>query len=169
MKRIATYTVSMLLIIFLMTNCSGGYSFTGGDVGEAKTFSVDLFPNYAQIINPNLSLLFTEKLKDIILQQTPLKLKEEDGDLHFEGSIVEYSFTPLAPQGNQAAAQTRFTISVKVQFTNRLDSKKNFEERFSRFVDFPADVNLAAIENQLIDQINRELAENILNRAIVNW
>lgn len=156
-------------LLFLIYACSGGYSFTGGNVGDAKTFSVELFPNYAPIVNPNLSLQFTEKLKDIILQQTSLKLKAEDGDLHFEGSIIEYSFTPLAPQGNQAAAQTRFTISVQVKFTNKLDSTKNFEEKFSRFIDFPADANVASIENQLIEQINRELAENILNRAIVNW
>lgn len=157
-------------IFFLLFNaCSGGYSFTGGNVGEAKTFSVDLFPNYAPIVNPNLSLQFTEKLKDIILQQTSLKLKPEDGDLHFEGSIIEYSFVPLAPQGNQAAAQTRFTISVQVKFTNKLDSSKNFEEKFSRFIDIPANANVASIENQLIEQINRELAENILNKAIVNW
>ncbi|MFN3951826.1 MAG: LptE family protein [Thermaurantimonas sp.] len=168
MTALRTLYISAFLI-YTLSSCSGGYSFTGGSVGDAKTFSVDLFPNYAPIINPNLSLQFTEKLKDIILQQTSLKLKAEDGDLHFEGSIVEYSFTPLAPQGNQAAAQTRLTISVKVQFTNKLDNKKNFEEKFSRFIDFPADANLASIEVQMIDQINRELAENILNRAIVNW
>lgn len=149
--------------------CSGGYSFTGGDVGDAKTFSVDFFQNFAPLVNPNLSQLFTEELKDIFVQQTNLKLRPDDGDLHFEGTIVDYSVMPISAQANLSSSQSRLTITVNVIFTNKLDEKKNFQQRFTRFADFSSDQNFAAVEDALVRQINRELAENILNKAIVNW
>ncbi|TVQ78892.1 MAG: hypothetical protein EA358_04365 [Flavobacteriales bacterium] len=153
-----------------LTTCSGGYSFTGGDVGEAKTFSVDRFPNNAPLVNPNLSQFLTEAIKDIFLQQTNLRLvDDDDGDFHISGSIVEYRIAPMAPTAAQTAAQSRLTIAIQVQFENRLEPKKSYEERFSRFADFDAEASFSSIEETLMRQINLELAENVLNRAIVNW
>jgi hypothetical protein len=154
---------------WLLAACSGSYSFTGGDVGNAKTFSVDFFQNYAPLVNPNLSQQFTEELKDIFVQQTNLKLRPDGGDLQFEGSIVDYNVMPISAQANLSSSQSRLTITVNVIFTNTLDEKKNFEQRFTRFADFSSDQSFSAVEDALVKQINRELAENILNKAIVNW
>ncbi|MCC5918508.1 MAG: LptE family protein [Cryomorphaceae bacterium] len=158
-----------LLISWTTWRCTGGYSFTGGDIGEAKTVSVERFPNNAPLIQPNLSQFLTEAIKDIFVQQTNLRVVDSDGDFHFSGSIVEYRITPLAPQANQTASQSRLTIAINVIFENHLEPKKSYEERFSRFADFDAEASFSAIEEQLIRQINEELAENVLNRAIVNW
>ena len=158
-----------IVLIGIALGCSGGYSFTGGDVGEAKTVSIERFPNNAPLVQPNLSQFFTEALKDIFVQQTNLRIVEDDGDFHFSGSIIEYRITPLAPGADQTSSQSRLTIGVNVIFENRLEPKKSYEERFSRFADFDADASFSSIEEQLMQQINGELAENILNRAIVNW
>ena len=166
--RFTSKILSLFMAAFFWA-CSGGYSFTGGDVGDAKTFSVDFFQNFAPLVNPNLSQLFTEELKDIFVQQTNLKLRPDDGDLHFEGTIVDYSVMPISAQANLSSSQSRLTITVNVIFTNKLDEKKNFQQRFTRFADFSSDQNFAAVEDALVRQINRELAENILNKAIVNW
>lgn len=161
-----------ILVAFSISSCvSGGYSFTGGDVGQATTVSIDYFPNYADIVQPQLSQIFTEKLRDIFVQQTPLELTEDEADMHFEGTISKYDVQPINAQADDlgAVAQSRLTIEVNVIFTNELEPKKSFEQRFSRFADFSSDQELAAVEMELMDQISQELSENILNQAIGNW
>lgn len=158
-----------MLFSAILAGCTGGYSFTGGDIGSARTVSVDLFPNHADYVNPTLSQSFTEGLRDIFVQQTSLSLVSSGGDLHIQGSIVSYDIAAKSATAGETTAQNRLTIGVNVVFTNELDTKKNFEQRFSRFRDFPSDQEFSVVEAQLVEQINRELAENIFNRAVVNW
>lgn len=154
-----------------IVSACGGYSFTGGDVGDAQSVSVAFFPNYADLVQPQLSQTFTEKLRDIFVQQTSLELTERGGDLQFEGSIVGYSIKPISAQASEIGqvAQNRLTIEVNVIFTNTLEEKKSFERRFSRFEDFDANADISAVEGELIEVITQQLAENILNQSIGNW
>jgi len=157
------------LLIFSLSACVGGYSFTGGSVGEAKTISVSYFDNRAALVNPNLSIQLTEAMKDIFVQQTPLELVEGNADMLIEGSISGYEVRPISAQGNETTSQSRFTISISVIFTNNLDTEKSFTQRFSRYRDFSSDNLFADVENALVEEINQELAEDVLNRAIANW
>jgi hypothetical protein len=158
-----------LFIILVLNACSGGYSFTGGSVGEAKTIAVSYFANKAPLVNPNLSIQLTEAVKDIFVQQTPLELKEGIADMVVEGSIVTYDVKPIAAQGNETTSQSRFTIGISVTFTNNVEPDKSFNSRFSRYRDYSSDNLFADVEDQLVEEINRELAEDIMNRAIANW
>lgn len=160
-----------VFVALALTACSGGYSFTGGDVGNAKTVSIDFFPNNADLVKPQLSQIFTEKLRDIFVQQTPLELVSREGHMQFSGSIVRYTIEPINAQASDvgAVAQNRLTVDVNVIFINTLEPEKEFEEKFSRFVDFDADADIDAIEEELHDQVSQELSENILNRAIGDW
>lgn len=164
--------VLFLLSALILTSCgTGGYSFTGVDQGDAKTVSIDFFPNNADLVKPQLSQVFTEKLRDIFVQQTRLELLSRGGDLQFSGSIVRYTIEPINAQASDigAVAQNRLTIDVNVIFINTLEPEKDFEEKFTRFVDFDADADINAIEEELHDQVSQELSENILNRAIGDW
>jgi hypothetical protein len=161
--------VALAFWMLLLVGCSGGYSFTGGSVGAAKSFSVGFFPNRAPLVNPNLSIQLTETIKDIFIRQTPLKLLEGDADMLVEGSIVGYDVKPISAQGDETTSQSRFTITISVTFTNNLEPEKSFNQRFSRFRDFSSDNLFADVENQLVSEINQELAEDVLNRAIANW
>jgi hypothetical protein len=160
-----------LALLFGLTACGGGYSFSGGDVGEAKTVRIDFFPNNAELIKPQLSQIFTEKLRDIFVRQTSLELVNRVGDMTFEGSIRSYTIDPINAQASDigAVAQNRLTLEVNVIFTNTKDEKTSFEKKFSRFVDFDANVDINQIESDLHDQVCQELSENILNAAIGNW
>ncbi len=160
-----------LCSLALLTACGGGYSFTGGDVGDAKSVSVAFFPNYADLVQPQLSQTFTEKLRDIFVQQTSLELTDRAADLQFEGSIIGYSIKPISAQASEIGqvAQNRLTIEVNVIFTNKLEEKKSFERKFSRFEDFDANADISAVESELIETITQQLAENILNQSIGNW
>lgn len=161
--------VYSLLILLVLPSCIGGYSFTGGSVGEAKTISVNYFPNKAALVNPNLSIQITEAIKDIFVQQTPLELVDGNADMLVEGSIVTYEVRPISAQGNETTSQSRFTIGISVTFTNNLEPDKSFTQRFSRYRDFSSDNLFADVENTLVEEINQELAEDVMNRAIANW
>ena len=158
-----------ILISISITSC-GIYSFTGASIPkEAKTISVDYFTNKAANVQPSLSQVFTEILKDMFLEQTNLSLSENEGDLRFSGYISEYQIKPMAIKANETAGKNRLTISVKVTYNNSLDAKNNFENTFSRFLDYDSAQNISDIENTLIEEITNELAEDVFNKAFVNW
>jgi hypothetical protein len=149
--------------------CSGGYSFTGGDVGAAKTLSIQRFDNNAPLVNPKLSQQFTETLQQVMVRQTPLSLVRNDGDLDFSGAITSYEVRSEAPGANDQVAQSRLSVTVRVAYVNHLDDSKNFEQSFSVYRNFPATSDLTSVEDALVDEIVQELAEKIFNRSLVNW
>jgi outer membrane lipopolysaccharide assembly protein LptE/RlpB len=161
--------ILFLFALILLSAC-GFYSFTGASISpNIKTVSVQYFPNYSATIEPTLSQVFTERLKDYFLEQTNLSLETELGDLNFSGEIVKYEVKPIAIQANEQAAQNRLTIAVKVKFENTKENNKNFEQRFFRYADYDSEQNLVEVEDILIEQITNELVEDIFNKAVVNW
>ncbi len=136
---------------------------------EAKTISVAVFLNNTSLGPPTLSQRFTEKLRDIVSQQTRLSLIKNNADLQFEGFISDYNVAPIAIQSNDQAGQNRLTISVNVKFINKFEASKGFEQTFTRFADFPATQTIATRETDLVTEIYRQLTEDIFNKAFNNW
>lgn len=156
-------------VLALVCHSCGIYSFTGASIpAEAKTVSVDYFPNHAQLVNPMLSNDFTNALRDAMTNQTTLDMVETGGDIAFEGEITDYKTTPVAITG-QTAAMNRLTVTVRVRFSNRLDETKDFESNFSRYEDYPSDQDLNAVQESLTSTIIEQLVEDIFNKALVNW
>jgi len=169
MKTRAKIAVLVMALAFVCHGC-GIYSFSGASIpAEAKTVSVDYFPNHAQLVNPLLSDNLTNALRDAMNRQTTLDLVDSGGDLTFEGEIVDYTTTPTAITAGQTAAMNRLTIKVKVRFTNRFDDTKDFEQTFSRYEDYPSDQELNSVQETLTATIVDQLVEDIFNKALVNW
>ncbi len=136
---------------------------------EAKTISVGFFKNNTSLGAPSLSQRFSEKLKDVVSQQTNLGLVKSNGDLQFEGYIADYNVAPVAVQTPDQASMNRMTITVNVVFKNRFDPKKNFEQSFSRFADFSSSENVSSKEPELVQEIYRLITEDIFTRAFNDW
>ena len=164
----AKIAVLVVALAFVCQGC-GFYSFSGASIpAQAKTVSVDYFPNQAQLVNPMLSNNFTNALRDAMTNQTTLDMVETGGDLSFEGEITDYRTMPVAITG-QTAAMNRLTITVNVRFSNRFDELKDFEQSFSRYEDYPSDQDLNAVQEGLTSTIVEALVEDIFNKALVNW
>ena len=160
--------VLMLTLAWICQGC-GIYSFSGASIpAEAKTISVDYFPNHAQLVNPLLSDNLTAALRSAMTSQTTLDLIESGGDLAFEGEITDYKTSPVAITG-QTAAMNRLTITVTVRFSNQIDDSKDFEQTFSRYEDYPSDQDLNSVQESLTATIVDQLVEDIFNKALVNW
>lgn len=169
MKSFHKIAVVCLLLAWLCQGC-GIYSFTGASIPpEAKTVSVQYFPNHAQLVSPTLSSEFTSALRDAMMNQTPLSMVESGGDMAFEGEIVDYKTVPMAITAGQTAALNRLTITVKVRFSNRYDDSKDFETSFSHYEDYPSDQDLNSVQETLSATIIEALVEDIFNKALVNW
>jgi len=154
---------------FVINSC-GVYSFTGASIApEIKTISILYFPNNAPLVQSTLSQNFTEALRDKFTSQTSLQLVERTGDLNLEGEIVGYSTRPIAIQGDETAALNRLSITVNVRYTNTFDENQSFESRFTQYRDYPSTTNLESVVDALIAEINKDLVEDIFNKAVVNW
>ena len=167
----------MRKVIYLLLICCavvvsgcGVYSFTGASISpDIKSVSIAFFQNRASTVQPVLSQKFTEKLKDKFVSQTSLRVIPTAGDLQFEGYISDYRTSPIAIQGTQTAALNRLSITVFVKFTNTKDNKQNFETSFSRYSDYVSTKSLSEVELGLIDEINKQLVDDIFNKAVSNW
>ena len=160
----------IVVLLALVCQGCGFYSFSGASIpAEAKTVSVQYFPNRAALVNPTLSNDFTTALRDIMMNQTSLDMIEEGGDLAFEGEITDYRTSPVAITAGQTAALNRLTITVNVRFFNRYDETKNFESRFSHYEDYPSDQDLNMVQESLTGTIVEALVEDVFNKALVNW
>ena len=171
MEKIMRMTgVALMLWVLMMQQGCGVYSFTGASIPpEAKTFSVQQFPNNALLVEPLLSDQFSNALRDKFMSQTSLKMTTVNGDLAFEGEITDYSTLPVAIQSDQTAPLNRLTINVYVRFTNKFEEAKSFESKFTHYVDYPSDQDLNSIKDGLITEITDVLVDNIFNKAVVNW
>lgn len=153
-----------------ITSCKPHVSLSGATIPiEAKTVSVGFFTNNSSLGAPSLSQRFSEKLRDVVSQQTNLALIKQSGDLQFEGYIADYNVSPIAIQSTDQASKNRLTITVSVKYSNKFDATKNFEQTFARFADFNSNENISAKEPELVQEIFRQLGEDIFNRAFNNW
>jgi len=149
--------------------CKMSYSFTGASTEGLSTVSVKYFQNRASIVQPELSQGLTNALIDKCKAQTSLSIVNGLGDANFEGEISDYNTRPLTVGADANAAMNRFTITVKVKFTNSIDPDKSFEQSFSRYQDYKSTFDLGDVEDELVRVIIEMIVEDIFNRAFVNW
>lgn len=157
-------------IALALTGCTVSYSFTPpASVGTAKTFSVDQFEAKAPLSSAQSAQTFTEILRDLLQAQTPLDQQRKNGDVQFSGSITGYDVQPVAIQANETAALNRLTIAITVRYTNTTDKTKDTEFNVSRFADYNSTQDLGSVEAALVDEISKQLAQDIFDRTLGNW
>lgn len=169
-----TKIVSLLLLVsltFSLQGC-GPYSFTGADINynTTKTVQVSYFQNNAPIVEPGINRDFTQKLQDLLLNQTSLDLVNTNGDLVYEGEITQYYIAPITATSNSTAAQNRLTISVSVRFFNTKEPLKDFEQSFSFYYDYDGQTQLTGSKlDAAIDIIFERITQDIFNKSLANW
>ncbi|CAM4104351.1 LptE family protein [Zobellia roscoffensis] len=166
--------IAFSLILSLTFNGCGVYNFTGGNVGTATSFTIPTFQNYAtqnpgSTFEPGLERDFTLALQDRILNQTSLDLTSSNGDLLYEGEIVEFRISPMSATAQQTAAQNRLSMAVKVRFYNKTKEDADFEQRFSFFYDYPANSQLSSVKTEALEVIFERITQDIFNASLADW
>lgn len=168
-KHRILFVVVTLMLMPLIPGC-GVYSFTGASIPpEAKTVSIQYFPNRSILVEATLSATFTDIIRDMFVNQTSLEMVDRKGDLSIEGEIIDYSIKPVAIQADQTAGQNRLSITVNARFTNKFEPDKDFESKFTQFQDYDPTASFNSIKDELINEICDDIAQDIFDKAVINW
>ena len=156
-------------LLFIISSC-GFYTFSGASISaEIKNIKIGYFINEAENFKVNLDRDITQKLTDFIIEQTDLSVNNNNHEIEINGKIISYDISPISISSNDFANQNRLSISVNIDFKNYINEKENYNQKFTRYVDYKSDQNLEEIESELTDQILEEICIDIFNKTFVNW
>ena len=136
---------------------------------DADTFSVEIFEEQAANAPAGYGISFTEYLRDYVVSRSKMKLTADEADIEISGKIISYNTSPVSIQSDENAATNRLTIGIDVSVINNKDEKQSFERNFSQFSDFDASLDLSAVEEDLLEDINEKLSQDIINQLSSNW
>ena len=167
MRKINFIIAFLILITF--SSCSV-YNFTGTGKIDAKSFQVNYFQNNSPLIEPGIERTFTQRLQNLINNQTNLNLTSSNGDLVYEGEIVDYRISPMTATADQRASQNRLSITVNVRFTNKNKEADNFEKRFSFYNDYDGANQLVGAKlTENLEIIFERITQDIFNESLAKW
>ena len=137
------------LIFAVLTGClvaaCGIYSFSGTSIQpDVKSITIPYVEYKALRVNPSLSELVCE--------------------------ITGYDVKATAVTADEMASQSRLTVTVKVDFTNKKYPEDNVENKsFSAYEDFDATLTLDSVEGTLCETIVDKIVEDIFNATVAQW
>ena len=165
------FFIISITYLMIIQSCSVKYSLTGASISpETTSFQVNYFQNNAPLIEPGIERDFTNKLIDLLINQTSLELVKSNGDLVYEGEIVEYRISPTTATSDNRAAQNRLTVGVNVRFFDIKDPDADFEKRFSFYYDYPASVQLIGSQKDTaMEEIFERITQDVFNASLAKW
>lgn len=151
--------------------CIPKYTLNGAaiDYSVYHTINIGEFPIRAALVYPPLQQTFENELQDYVTRNTRLQITDAASDLQIDGEITGYTLTPQAVSEDAYATQTRLTISVRVRYTDLRNDANDIDQTFSAYRDFDATQMLTDVQDELCQQISKELVDLIFNATLGNW
>lgn len=157
------------------------FNFTGtsGQTDNSLAYLyVEDFNNQAAIVVPYLAQEVTNQIQERFLSQSRLALVSgsaiytpglSDSLVSLSGTVTRYSVDPVAIQEGDQAAQNRLTIGVRVNFENGANEKESWENTFTGFVDFDANIDFTSQEPEFIDEVLEQITQDIFSKSLGKW
>jgi hypothetical protein len=172
-KKCVGYIGMMLLTVVLLTACSITYKFNGSsiDYTKVKTITFETFPNRSTgFVWGPMESMFNTALQDIYMQQTRLQQVKRGGDLELSGEITNYDAYNKGVGADGYSTMAELRMTVRVNFTNRSNPSENFESKqFSSSREYDATQQLASVQDELVNQMIKDIVEQIFNSTVANW
>jgi hypothetical protein len=178
-KRKAAWALALsfgfLCLNLFLLSCKVSYGLnekTSSIPDTVKTVKISLIENRAPYQNPQLSPNLTEQLRRKISGQTKLTLvnaNSENANWEISGEIRDYSVSTTgvtSTNGQSQSSINRLTVSVHISINKR---SKAEEYDVSRSFDFSATQSLQQAESSLLDEMVRNLTDEIFNRLFSDW
>jgi len=168
-SKFVKFILQTTLSIMLLSAC-GIYSFRDAVIpANIKTIKIGFIENKARYVNPQLAPLLTDKLQQKIMSQTKLTRTNND-DAHYQifATITNYDPSQTVGVSAQQASTNRLTVTVHVILKKTLENKEQ-EFDVTRNFDFSANLTLNQAESQLMDDITRNITDDIFNQIFSNW
>ena len=165
--------VSLLLmpLALALVACSVTYKFNGAsiDYTRTKTIQIAQFPIRSTYVWAPMQAIFNNQLTDVFARQTKLQQVNRGGDLQIAGEIIEYSQYNKAVSADGYSAQTQLKMTVNVRFVNNKNHDEDFEQKFSATTQYDSSLQLNAVQEDLVTQMVKDIADQIFNATVANW
>ncbi len=170
-KKIALVTalVSLVFVVYSCRISLGLAPISSIDYTKVKTISIGDFQNRAEYVYAPLATEFNQKLKDMFIQQTRLRLVNSGGDLEIEGEITGYNQYNESVDASGYSSKVKLTLTVNVRYVNNTNHEEDFEQQFSAFQLYDSSQLLTAVQDQLITLMVKDISEQIFNATVANW
>ena len=177
MKRIHHLThyiyIALVLVVCLTAvSCAfKGYKFNGASIDYTKTKTIQIadFPIRSSYVWGPMGPMFNNQLKDQFANHTKLIQVKRGGDLKIEGEITQYTQRNKSVAADGRSAQTELAITVNVRFTNNTNHGEDFERQFTANKSYETTQSLASVQEELVAQMVKDLADQIFNATVANW
>ncbi len=158
-----------LLLITLLSSC-GIYRFNDAVIDPSiKTIKLNFIDNKARYINPQFSPKLNDRLQQKITNQTKLtRITTDDADYQISGSVTTYDPTITVGVSNRQASTNRLTVTIHIVFKNL---PKNDKQEFdvTRSFDYDANLSFSQAEARLMDEVVRNMVDEIFNKIFSDW
>lgn len=170
-KGMLTMAFFILLTAFCISSCSVSYKFNGASIDYTKTKTIQIadFPNRSAYIWGPMAPMFNNELKDIFANHTRLEQVKRNGDLKIEGEITQYQQRNKSVSSEGYSAQVELSMTVNVRFTNNKNHAEDFERQFTATTSYDSSQSLNSVQEELVEQMTKEITDQIFNATVANW
>ena len=168
--RLASLPLLALAVLCLVA-CKVSYKFNGAsiDYEKTKTIQIDNFPLRSAYVWAPMQSIFQNKITDIFATQTKLRLVKKNGDLQLAGEITGFDQFNKGISSDGYSSQVQLKMTVNVRFTNNKNHNEDFEKQFSATTEYDASQQLNTVQEELVTQMVKDIAEQIFNATVANW
>jgi outer membrane lipopolysaccharide assembly protein LptE/RlpB len=156
-------------LLFTFSSC-GVYSFKDVSIPpEIKTIRIGFIENRASYVNPQLSPNLTDRVKQKINNQTRLtQVNTENAHYDVQGFVSRYDIL-LSGVANQQSTTNRISVTVHITLRDQLNNSDPQEFDVTRNFEFGANISVQTAEAGLLNDMVRDLSDEIFNRLFSNW
>lgn len=161
------YIVSLLCLV----SCSVSYKFNGASIDYSKVRSIQIadFPIRSSYVWGPMGPMFNNELKDVFANHTRLQQVKRNGDLKIEGEITQYQQRNKSVSSEGYSAQTELSMTVNVRFVNTTNHNEDFERQFTATASYETTQSLNSVQEQLVEQMVKDITDQIFNATVANW
>ena len=164
---------SLIVLIGILTACSVSYKFNGAsiDYAKTKTISFENFPNRSVgFVWGPMENMFNTALQDVYLQQTRLTQVRRGGDLQLSGEITNYDAANKGIGSDGYSNMVELRMTVRVNFVDKANPKNNFNnQQFSASREYKSSQQLSSVQDELVNQMIKDIVDQIFNMTVANW
>lgn len=168
-KHLVIALLSITSVVF--TACKVSYKFNGASIDYNKVHTIQIadFPIRSAYVWGPMAPMFNNALKDVYANHTKLQQVKRGGDLKVEGEITNYQQRNKSVTSEGHSAQTELSITVNLRFTNTSNHKEDFERQFTATSSYETTKSLQSVQQQLVEEMIKDLTDQIFNATVANW
>ena len=170
---VASFYAALLFLMFAFSSCKVSYGLTekvSSIPDSVRTVRILPFEPRSPYSNPQLIPNLMQAFRNKIQNQTKLTLtNSENAQWTISGEIRDYSVSTTgvtSANGQQQSSINRLTVAVHITINKQ---NKTDEYDVSRSFDFSATRSLQEAEASLLDEMIRNLSDEIFNRLFSDW